>query len=175
MAFASALATCRTITSIDLSSNQLCGIDSSTPHSSEVYTKSGIKALASALATCRTITSMDLSNNQLISGEYDEEKEEFFITSSIEALTKMIVEHGVLRKLNLLGNEEGGEEGYPSTERKEDLRVLLSTAKDCGITSLSGFEEGQSVGDLSGRNLEVIDLLLVAWDYIHGPVEQSAD
>lgn len=97
-ALAGALSVNGVLKSIDLSFNELCGIDED---GDGTYDASGIQALASALAGNRVLTNLNLAANNLTNYGKD--------MSGIQALASALAGNGVLKSIDLRNNNLGTE------------------------------------------------------------------
>ena len=156
-ALAPALAANGSLTSLNLSSNQLCGLDYC---GRGTYTAEGITAVADALRVNGSLTSLDLSNNALCGmatyggGTYTAE--------GITAIANALRVNGSLTVANLLGN--GLDE--------ESAKMLAEVAKQKGI-SLCGIQRDQTTADFSNKNLKPPDAILLVSDLSQAVVTGS--
>jgi Ran GTPase-activating protein (RanGAP) involved in mRNA processing and transport len=121
------------LTSLNLSDNQLCGLDR---YGRGTYTVEGITAIADALCVNGTLTSLDLSNNALsgvgqdlfgrVSGTYTAE--------GITAIMDSLRVNGALTSVKLRGNKLG-DEGWGA------IFAAICGNKDSKIMSLDASSE----------------------------------
>ena len=160
------------LTSLNLSSNQLCGLDN---RGRGTYTAEGISAIADALrvnGTFGALTSVELSGNKLgdkgwgaifaaICGNKDSKITSMNASSEniSPAGVKLIAEAlrtsvtGSLTVTNLLGNQLDA----------ESAKMLAEVAKQKGI-SLCGIRRDQTTANFSHKALQPPDAILLASD-----------
>ena len=98
------------LTSLNLSDNQLCGLDH---HGSGTYSAEGITAIADALRANGGLTSIDLSGNQLcgIGTDYYGNEQGTYTAEGITAIADALRVNGALTECNLRLNYNLGEAG----------------------------------------------------------------
>jgi Ran GTPase-activating protein (RanGAP) involved in mRNA processing and transport len=167
------------LTSLDLSSNQLCGLDcyGRGTYSAEGITAiadalrngaltkidvswnffgpEGAKVFADALRVNGALTSINLSDNQLC-GVWTDHRQcghGTYTAEGITAIADALRVNGALTVTNLLGN--------PLDEAS--AKMLAEVAKQKGI-SLCGIRRDQTTADFSKQNLKPPDAILLASD-----------
>ncbi len=140
------------LTSLNLSDNQLCGLDN---RGRGTYTAEGITAIADALRVNGWLTSIDLSENQLC-GIWDDEHYghgSSYTAEGITAIADALRVNGALTVANLLHTKFDA----------ESAEVLAEVAKEKGI-SLCGIRRDQTTADFSNQDLKPPDAILLASD-----------
>ncbi len=122
------------LTSLDLSGNQLCGLDF---NGRGTYTAEGITAIADALRINGGLTSLNLSSN-LIGGYWDHEQEtNVFTPEGPKAIADALLVNGALTSVELRGNKLG-DEGWGA------IFAAICGSKDSKIMSLVASSENIS-------------------------------
>jgi Ran GTPase-activating protein (RanGAP) involved in mRNA processing and transport len=168
------------LTGLDLSSNQLCGLDY---RDRGTYTAEGITAIADALRVNGALTKLSLAQNQLKEEgtkavcealEQNTTLKELDIsgigygnrnigrTVGVKHVAKMLGVNGALTVVNLLGNHLD----------LESAKMLVQVAKQKGI-SLCGIRRDQTTADFSNKYLEPPDAILLASDLSQAVVTGS--
>ena len=138
------------LTSIDLSGNQLCGLDE---YAQGAYTAEGIIVIADALRVNGALTALNLSSNN-IGGHWDSSKGQMASTpEGPKAIAEALLVNGALTVTNLLQNNLD----------VESAKMLAEVAKQKGI-SLCGIQRDQTTADFRNKSLKLPDVILLASD-----------
>ena len=154
-ALAAMVAVTGSLTSLDLSNNQLCGVTTW----GGTYTAEGITAIADALRVNGSLKSLNLSNNVLcgmtrFGGTYTAE--------GIPAIADALRVNGALTVTNLMQNELDA----------ESAKMLAEVAKQKDI-SLCGIQRDQTTAYFSRQGLKPPDAILLASDLSQAGVTGS--
>ena len=137
---------------LDLSGNELCGLDND---GDGTYTAEGITEIADALRVNGGLTSIDLSGNELcgIWTDDDGDQQGTYTAEGIIAIADALRVNGGLTVANLLCNKLD----------VESAKMLAEVAKQKGI-SLCGIQRDQTTADFSKQNRKPPDAILLASD-----------
>ena len=140
------------MTSVDLSSNELCGLDK---YGRGTYDATGITAIADVLSVSTSMKSIDISRNYLGYGDD---------MSGVKAIANALNANTSMTKLAIWDNNIGVEGA-----------TAIVNAAPAQMRTLCGdiFEEGQTEADFSGKKLGPEGAILVAWDLRAGFVSTS--
>merc|ERR1712232_901398 len=133
---AAMLAVMSSLTQLDLSKNQLCGVDE---YKRGTYCADGIKAIADALGISTSLTKLDLSCNMLCG--VDEEGDGEYDTTAIKAIAEALGISASLTSCNVLFNRMN----------VATAKLLVEGVKDKDI-SLCGIKSDQTTCDLNGSD-----------------------
>jgi hypothetical protein len=151
-ALAPALAANGVLTSLNLSYNELCGLNFL---GRGTYTAEGITAIADAMRVNGGLTSIDLSRNQLCGCIWNDAYgyEGTYTAEGITAIADALRVNGALTVTNLLDNQLDA----------ESAKLLAEVAKQKGI-SLCGIRRDQTTADFHYKGLKPPDTILLVSD-----------
>ena len=155
------------LTSIDLSGNQLCGLDD---YAQGAYTAEGIIVIADALRVNGALMKLSLASNYL--------KEE-----GTKAICEALKQNKTLKELDLSGHDNIGRAAgakhvadmlgvngaltvtnlLQTNLDVESAKMLAEVAKQKGI-SLCGIQRDQTTADFRNKSLKLPDVILLASD-----------
>jgi hypothetical protein len=159
------------LTSLDLSSNQLCGLDYIGRGD---YTAEGITAIADAMRVNGVLTSLNLSSNDIGGYWDDDQKTRVFTPVGPKAIADALLVNGALTMLSLAQNmlgEEGTKAICEALEQNKKLKELdISGAEYEG--NIGGSAGAKHVAKMLGVNgaLTSVD---VGWNDITGDAAQE--